>query len=119
MLSIPGQYWWFLESDHVESIAFSILFNHTADRELAEARAKAFTLEILGPIIGPASILESAIEAWLLADPRRPAPVRRPAPGGLVIRCAGCSTTIPVAARHFGLLAVFGTLCARCREVSA
>lgn len=115
MLSIHGEPWWQFESEQRERIAFGILFHRTDDRELAEARAKVFALEVLGPLVGPATILESAIDAWLLADPRRPAPVRRLAPGGLVICCAGCSTTMPVAARHFGLLEVFGTLCDGCR----
>ena len=119
VLSIPGQYWWSLESDYLEEIAFAILYDHTADRELAEGRAKAFALEILRPLVTPSMIVESAIDAWLLAPASGPAPVRHPVPGTLAIRCAGCSVPIPVAARHFGLLSVFRTLCDACRGVAA
>lgn len=120
-LTIQGEPWWRVESEHREWIAFVLLFHRTDDRELAEARAKAFALEVLGPLAAhaPATILASAVDAWLLAHPSRPAPTWRPAPRALVIPCASCRTPIPVAARHFGLLEVFGTLCQSCRRVPA
>lgn len=118
VLSIPGQYWWVLESETLDGIAFGILYNHTADRELAELRSKAFALEVLGPLAKPTMIVESAIEAWLMAPANRPAPVWKVS-GALSIRCAGCSTLLPVAVRHFEILSVFGTLCQSCREVPA
>lgn len=114
MLSIPGQYWWCLEAETLDGIAFGILFNHTADRELAEVRSKAFALEVLGPLVTPTMIVESAIDAWLLAPPNRPAPVWRVS-GALSIPCASCSAPLPVNVRHFDFLSVFGTLCDRCR----
>jgi len=119
VLSILGEPWWKLESEHRERIAFGILFHRTDDRELAEARAKAFALDVLQPLAAtpPATILASAVDAWLMADPRRPAPIRNLGP--VVIQCAGCTASIPVAALHVGVLRVFGTLCPSCREVPA
>jgi hypothetical protein len=119
VLSIPGQYWWNLESETLDGIAFGILFNHTADRELAELRSKAFALEVLGPLVAPTQIVESAIDAWLMAAPNRPAPVRRPGPDSRAIPCTSCGARVPVAGRHFALVSVFGTTCDRCRGVAA
>lgn len=114
---MPGQYWWALEHETLDGIAFGILYSHTADRELAELRSKAFALEVLGPLAKPTMIVDSAIDAWLLADPGRPAPVRQTRPDSLVISCASCSAPIKIAGRHYGLVSVFGTRCNRCRGV--
>lgn len=119
MLSIPGQYWWKLESETLDGIAFGILFNHTADRDLAELRSKAFALEVLGPLVTPTMIVESAVDAWLMVPATRPAPVRRPASGSLAIPCTSCGAKVPAASRHFALISVFGLLCDRCRGVIA
>lgn len=119
VLTCPSEYWWSLESETLDGIAFGILYSHTADRELAEARAKAFALEVLGPLAKPTMVVASAVDAWLLAGPSRPAPVHRRKPGSLAVRCSGCSTPIRIAGRHFGIVSIFGTLCERCRGASA
>lgn len=115
---MPGEDWWALEHEQLDGIAFGILYHHTADRELAEARSKAFALEVLGPLAKPTLVVESAIDAWLMAPASRPAPVWRIS-GALSIQCARCPTLLPVAVRHFEVLSVFGTLCDRCRGVIA
>lgn len=115
VLSVPGQYWWSLEHERLDGIAFAILYNHTADRELAELRSKAFALEVLGSLAAPTMILDTAVDAWLMAPASRPAPIRRPVPGSLAIPCTSCGAPVAAASRHFSMISVFGTLCDGCR----
>jgi len=119
VLTILGKPSWRVESQRIESIASLLLYHVTNDRELAEARAKAFADEVLWPLAGaPASILSGAVEAWLQTAPTRAH--ERPGAERLTkrpsaIQCSACGRPMAAHSRHIELLEVFGTLCTGCR----
>lgn len=117
-LRIVGEPWWCMRGETLESVASTILYHVTDDRELADRRANDFAKTILAPLAGRgASILSSTVFAWLLASrPSLPPLYPTASSPDARVRCAGCGGVIPLHPRHLVLVQTFGTRCDGCRS---